>query len=262
MQPPSALRRLELVLVSAEPREGEPREGQPRRGELGAREPLVLEQSQGDAAGESGDEALELEVARDALRLGVARFHLRKPGWPAARMERWLLQLDPSLRARVLVHSHHDQAERWGTGVHLPDRPAATLAMAAGHRFRSRSCHDISTLRAALGRYDAVFVSPLFPSISKPGYGPAGPTFHAELASLLARRAPAERRTKVVGLGGIELGRIARCRELGLDGVAALGAVWRAPRPPDALRALLAACAGACGGNASGGRASSGALVP
>ena len=36
--------------------------------------------------------------------------------------------------------------------------------------FSSKACHDVEGVRDALGVFSAVLISPVFPSISKPGY--------------------------------------------------------------------------------------------
>jgi thiamine-phosphate pyrophosphorylase len=111
-------------------------------------------------------------------------------------------------------------------------RSGVRLAM-----FTSRSCHDLATLRAALGPYDSVFFGPVFPSISKPGYA-TQLTAQVErcfppneISSLLNSRTSGERRTTVLALGGITADRLPQIRALGFDGVAVLGAIWQAADP-------------------------------
>ncbi|HXA14587.1 MAG TPA: thiamine phosphate synthase, partial [Opitutaceae bacterium] len=101
----------------------------------------------------------------------------------------------------------------------------------ANEGFTSRSCHDLATLRAALGHYDSVFFGPVFPSISKPGHGSRDNFSTSELSALLASRTSAERRTAVLALGGITAARLPQIRVLGFDGVAVLGAIWQADDP-------------------------------
>jgi thiamine-phosphate pyrophosphorylase len=74
-----------------------------------------------------------------------------------------------------------------------------------------------------------VFLSPVFPSISKPGYHPAIDS--KIIAARLSRRTHHERKTAVIALGGITLANVIRCAELGFDGVAILGALWHAAEP-------------------------------
>lgn len=65
-----------------------------------------------------------------------------------------------------------------------------------------------------------------------------------ELAGLLCVERSAHRRTaRVYAVGGVTAERLGRCRELGFDGAAVLGAVWNAPDPVAALAAIRAASA-------------------
>lgn len=97
-----------------------------------------------------------------------------------------------------------------------------------------RSCHDA----AELGRTtteDYVTVSPVFPTASKPGYGP--PLGVAGLARLV--RAAGR---PVFALAGVSTaGQAAACRAAGAAGVAVMGAVMRAADPTALVRELSAA---------------------
>jgi thiamine-phosphate pyrophosphorylase len=113
---------------------------------------------------------------------------------------------------------------RAGTGaaaVHLAARqpfPAVRPPLVG------RSCHDPGELaRARAERCDYVTVSPVYPTASKPGYGPAlGP---AGLASLVAD-APAP---LVYALGGVQPQHVHDCLAAGAHGVAVMGTVMRRP---------------------------------
>ncbi|TFV87106.1 thiamine phosphate synthase [Blastococcus sp. CT_GayMR20] len=95
-----------------------------------------------------------------------------------------------------------------------------------------RSCHDRhEVLRARRERCDYVMISPVFPTASKPGYGPAlGP---AGLATLITGAPPA------YALGGIRPDDVAGCLAAGARGVAVMGAIMRAPTLVPAYLAAL-----------------------
>lgn len=85
-----------------------------------------------------------------------------------------------------------------------------------------RSCHSRDEVVAAAGEgCDYVTVSPVFPSASKPGYGPALGT--EGLATLTALAPP------VYALGGIRPEHVPDCRAAGAAGVAVMGTLMRAP---------------------------------
>jgi thiamine monophosphate synthase len=85
-----------------------------------------------------------------------------------------------------------------------------------------RSCHDASEVsRAVAEGCDYVFVSPVYPTASKPGYGPAlGPS---GLAALVRPGLP------TYALGGVTPDKVAECLAAGAYGVAVMGPVMRDP---------------------------------
>lgn len=99
-----------------------------------------------------------------------------------------------------------------------------------------RSCHDEAELRR-LSTEDYVTLSPVFPTLSKPGYGP--PLEPAGLARLVTRTP-----VPALALGGVDTPeRVAACRAAGVAGVAVMGAVMRADDPAGLVRSLVAAVA-------------------
>jgi thiamine-phosphate pyrophosphorylase len=188
------------------------------------------------------EDTREIEVLGALFAAGLERYHVRKPAWSAARLGGWLRELPAAWRPRLVLHAHHSWVGEFGlAGRHWKDDGGAPAAPGAG--FTSRSCHDLPTLRSALGSYTSVFFGPLFHGLSKPGRGPAAAADLAGLACLLARRSPEERRTAVIGLGGITVRHVPRCLELGCDGAALLGAIWNAQDPVAAYASLQDAAA-------------------
>jgi thiamine-phosphate pyrophosphorylase len=116
-----------------------------------------------------------------------------------------------------------------GDAVHLAAADPATNAALVG-----RSCHRREDL-ARLSTEDYVTLSPVFPSPSKPGYGP--PLGTDGLARLCARTS-----TSVFALGGVTSpDQAAACVAAGASGVAVMGAVMRAGDPAATVAALLRA---------------------
>ena len=177
------------------------------------------------------DEPREHAVVAALFAAGLERYHVRKPRWSREKLVTWLQAIAPGHRSRMVLHQHHELAEAIGLlGIHCKDsstRSELDLAQTPG--FTSRSCHDLTTLDAAFGRFDAVFFSPVFPSISKPGYRPT--VALTAVADRLHRRTNQERRTEVIALGGVTASNASSCAELGFDGVAVLGALWQAEEP-------------------------------
>lgn len=180
-----------------------------------------------------GDSLNEQRWVSALLDAGLERYHLRKPAWPEVRTASWLESLPKRYRGRIVLHTHHSLARRFGVlGVHFPDQdgpPERATAHAA--TFRSRSCHDLVAVERALGRFAAIFLGPVFSSFSKPGYGPMPEKALRGVSKLLAQRTQARTATEVIAIGGIARERLAECADLGFDGVAVIGAVWGARDP-------------------------------
>jgi thiamine-phosphate pyrophosphorylase len=184
------------------------------------------------------DEPREHAVLAELFSSGLERYHVRKPAWSRERLSTWLNVVPTQWRSRLVLHQCHELAVKFGCGgLHWKDSAGRDDAPHRPRRMRdhppylfsSRSCHDLAGLDAAFGNFDAVLFSPIFPSISKQGYGPSFPI--KILADRLSRRTAAERRTEVIALGGITQWNAACCAELGFDGVALLGALWLAAEP-------------------------------
>lgn len=76
--------------------------------------------------------------------------------------------------------------------------------------------------------YKYVFLSPVWASVSKAGYGPGAAFTPASLAADLRARPPA---VPVIALGGLTPATARQVRGLGCAGAAVLGCVWEAPDP-------------------------------
>jgi thiamine-phosphate diphosphorylase len=114
-----------------------------------------------------------------------------------------------------------------GDAVHLAAADPGTVAGLVG-----RSCHHAEDL-TRLSNEDYITLSPVFPSPSKPGYGP--PLGIDGLARLCARTAK-----PVYALGGVTSpDQAAACLAAGAYGVAVMGAVMRAADPGATVAALI-----------------------
>ncbi|MET8528785.1 thiamine phosphate synthase [Micromonospora sp. NPDC005172] len=115
-----------------------------------------------------------------------------------------------------------------GDAVHLP---AAGPYPPPAHRLVGRSCHNETELNRLTTEHYAT-ISPIWPTRTKPGYGPP-----LEVAGLRALVAASP--VPVLALGGVETPeQVTACVEAGAAGVAVLGALMRAENPQEAARRL------------------------
>ncbi|CAM2810960.1 thiamine phosphate synthase [Rariglobus hedericola] len=173
------------------------------------------------------EDSREQSVLAQLFAAGLTSYHLRKPTWSRDQLAAWLRSLPAEFHSRIVLHSHHELAAEFAVGgVH--NAPTATPFAP----LRSHAVHSLVELGGLLDARARLVFSPVFPSFSKPGYGPAFD--RDELRTLLAL----PRRAEVIALGGIDATRIQACREFGFDGVAILGAVWQAADPVRAFAEL------------------------
>lgn len=164
---------------------------------------------------------------------GVSPIHIRKPDAAPGQTERLLAGLRDAGAHMNAFTLHYDEplARKYGLGgVHLRGDDlsaqsacafrAGSPASAENPLRRSCSAHSWAEVRRWEGVADYLFLSPLFDSLSKPGY-------RAAIDPVQARRELRVPRVgRVVALGGITPERIARVRAIGFDGAAALGSLW------------------------------------
>jgi thiamine-phosphate pyrophosphorylase len=167
----------------------------------------------------------EIPAVGGLFEAGLERYHVRKPSWESTDLEAWLRALPRDWRTRLILHGHRTLAQELQLGG-WHDRDRKSDGSPAGV---SRSCHDLPSLRRHLPAYPAILFGPVFPSLSKPGYGPVPGFPWGSLTALLRERGPGDAR--VLAIGGVTARGLGRCRELGFDGAAVLGAVWGSPDP-------------------------------
>ncbi|RZT81116.1 thiamine-phosphate pyrophosphorylase [Micromonospora violae] len=120
-----------------------------------------------------------------------------------------------------------------GDAVHLP---AAGPYPPPTHPLVGRSCHDHTELTRLTTEHYAT-ISPIWPTRTKPGYGP--PLGIAGLGSLVRTS-----QVPVLALGGVETPeQVTACVQAGATGVAVLGALMRAEDPTETAASLTSAYA-------------------
>ena len=183
--------------------------------------------------------ALPLEdIAGEAVAAGARWIWLRDRDLPAA--ERRAL----ARRLRALTRAHGARLSVGGDvalaadiaadGAHLAVGAAIAAARArlGPHALIGVSAHGVSDVAAAAAAgADYATLSPIFPTASKPGYGPALGV------AALAQAAP--HGLPLLALGGITAERADECLRAGASGVAVMGEVMRAGGRPGGVRDMV-----------------------
>jgi thiamine-phosphate pyrophosphorylase len=179
------------------------------------------------------------DVVAAALRGGCRWLSLREKDLAHAERVALLgrvIALAQPFGATVSVHGDVEAAEATGAGVHLPagGSPEQARARLGKGALIGLSVHSAREAGAADPAADYVTLSPIFGSISKPGYGPALGV--QGLADAVARAC-----VPIVALGGVSADNLAPCLAAGARAVAAMGAVMAAADPEAATAALVRA---------------------
>jgi thiamine-phosphate pyrophosphorylase len=184
----------------------------------------------------------EPRLLAELLSAGLSRLHLRKPGWPAAQVESLIQALPAPFHQRLVLHGHPELVRRYRLGgLHLTGaQRAATVRrpLLLPGQTLSTSFHTLAEISRHRRRYDYVFLSPIFDSISKQGYASGFQLLQVrERLALLMARAYCP---QVLALGGVTAENIRLLQSAGFVGAAALGTIWQSPTPVAAWRQLLA----------------------
>ncbi len=180
-------------------------------------------------------------VAAEAFAAGCRWLSLREKDLAPRDRQALLVELVELGRpwgARVMVHGDVDAAvAAKAAGVHLPrGRDVAEARQRLGaDALIGISAHDLGEAKAAGDLADYLTFSPIFPSASKPGYGP-----DLGLEGLRAAAAQIER--PIIALGGVTAQNAASCLEAGARGIAVMGTAMRAKNTETVVRCLIAEC--------------------
>lgn len=151
-------------------------------------------------------------------------------------LARELVILGRRFDATVTVHADLGAAcEAGAAGIHLPGHAELGNAreLLGSGALVGMSAHGLEEVEwACRCEVDYITLSPVFPSISKPGYGTADRLSDlAEAASITS--------IPIVALGGITPGHVQACMTAGARGVASTGAILMAADPASVTRAYL-----------------------
>lgn len=159
----------------------------------------------------------EHEVINSLFEEGMETFHVHKPDMSPKEIEAYIEKIPAKFRSKVVSHS---------------DFP---------------KFHSLKDLQEHKGKYEYAFLSPIFDSISKPGYkSKFSHRSHTSLpgkkgfSQIIPELIPAVRGKNIIALGGIDTEKIDLVRKVGFAGVAVLGAVWNSKEPVEKFKKLKA----------------------
>ena len=145
-----------------------------------------------------------------------------------------IIRIAEPFGAKVVVNTDLKAGEI-ANGVHLPQgQPLINARAELGlDKIIGVSAHTIGEVRvAACNGADYVTISPIFPTPSKPGYGPPLSLEGLAKAANLAE-------IPVIALGGVTAENANSCRRAGAAGVAVMGTIMRASDPAIPVHDIL-----------------------
>lgn len=164
----------------------------------------------------------ETEIINALFNEGLEVLHVRKPDFDKAQLSEFISKIDEQFHSRIMIHSHYELLDSFQIkGIHFTEKTKHLLAdYDSVQCTKSLAVHELTELKSIPQTVDYVFLSPLFPSVTKEGYSKQWD--FEELKVELA----AKRNYNIVALGGITLENVKTVKELGFDNFALLGSIW------------------------------------
>lgn len=163
----------------------------------------------------------EADLLTALFRAGLEILHLRKPQATREAVEALICAIPEEYRKRIVVHDFFALADAYGLkGIHLNSRNPNPPQGYRGHI--SCSCHSLDEVKRYKAACDYLFLSPIYDSISKEGYGTR---FSCKELTAAARAGIID--SRVIALGGICRNNLHEVQSLGFGGAALLGDVWQ-----------------------------------
>ncbi len=188
----------------------------------------------------------EPDLVNQLFEKGLPRLHIRKPLSSIEDCRKYIEAIDPQYHSCIVLQDYFDLYDEYSLGgIHLNTTmrhdPLVWLKIKRLASVPiSSSFHSWQEIESNKFPYDYVFISPVFNSISKPGYAAA-----IDLAGAAATREKmtAEHRScpALIGLGGVGAEQISILRQYGFDGAAVLGGIWNAADPVSVFDEIMKA---------------------
>lgn len=168
----------------------------------------------------------ETELINELFQEGLNLLHIRKPFINSEEMADFIQKIDSEFHHQLVLHSHYDLAKDFNISrFHFREIDRQNdLYKSFADKTISTSVHDIETFNELNEEWEYAFISPVFPSISKKGYGE-----NSNILNDIKKRDNPN--VKLMALGGINENNIHEVFNNGVDGVALLGSIWESDEP-------------------------------
>ncbi|WP_223609060.1 thiamine phosphate synthase [Chryseobacterium sp. OSA05B] len=174
----------------------------------------------------------ETEIINQLFQEGLDLLHIRKPMFIREEMNSFLDNIDETFYAQLVLHGFYDMGKEYPIyRFHFreADRLTGGFKSYTDPTIISTSVHDMKTFNGLEKEWEYAFVSPVFPSISKKGYG-------EESSVMEDLKHRTNYNVKLFALGGVNETNISKVFENGADGAALLGGIWESDDPVDSFK--------------------------
>ncbi len=165
----------------------------------------------------------EISIINYILDLDSITLHLRKPTFSALKLSKILDKIKETNHDKIVIHNNHELIKDYNLkGIHFTHHNKSTIDnYLEYHGSKSISTHSFNEITSFPPIFDYYFLSPVFSSVSKPGYG--GKEFDLKQ---LQKQLSDNLNRKVIALSGINNNNIQLVKQIGFYGAAILGFFW------------------------------------
>ena len=169
----------------------------------------------------------EFQIIHQLFEEGLALLHVRKSAYSESEMRSFLSNIDEKFYSKLVLHEQYHLAHEFKiNSIHLKEKDRVEVSdnFQKTVSYLSTSVHNINDFNELYTDFATAFLSPVFESISKAGYGKNSPI----LETIVNRT---NFNTKLVALGGLDENNMKKALDSGFDSVALLGSIWLNDHP-------------------------------
>jgi thiamine-phosphate pyrophosphorylase len=155
---------------------------------------------------------------------GLAILHIRKPSANSEELKNYLEKIPKKYYNRIVLHNHYELIKEFNLkGAHLTGKSRTSkkqISFVTRSKIKiiSSSFHSVKEINLNRRKYEYMFLSPVFDSISKANYKS---NFDLEKLKYFLKK-----KINIIALGGISDKNIKSVQQIGFSGVATLGFIW------------------------------------
>ncbi len=166
----------------------------------------------------------EIKIIHSLFAEGLSLLHIRKPHFSEIEMKAFVSEIGLEFREQLVLHSHHVLASAFGISrLHFSEKERINRCF-SDEKITTTSTHSIEDFNFLEDKFEYAFLSPIYPSVSKPGY-------FSKINHLEAIKKRKNFSTKLIALGGISSENIQQTLQNGFNDVALLGTIWNSTNP-------------------------------